>query len=188
MAENRCWSCGLFCQSNKDLQTHLHETVNFEEIKLLLDDDKYLNPFMQEDPLLYSFGQDEEGEDDDATSLEKEEIMRDLREFGKICIDDVDIIDALSSDFDSSNEDGREGASTSHGYSSMENISEKKIGSCIGVKEHVGSFKGKARDKHLRVSFANVVSKEIKNANENYFGAYSSFGIHREMISDKVFD
>ena len=52
MAENRCWNCGFFCQSNKDLQTHLHETVNFEEIKLLLDDDKYLNPFMQEDPLL----------------------------------------------------------------------------------------------------------------------------------------
>lgn len=186
MAENRCWSCGLVCQSNQDLQTHLHETANFEEIKLHLDDDKYLNPFMQEDPLLYSFSQDEEGEDDDATALEKEEIMRDLREFGEICIDDGDIIDALASDFDTLNEDRREGASASNGYYGMENISEKEIGSCIGAKEHVGSFKRKPKDKHLRVSFANVVSKEIKNVNENYFGAYSSFGIHREMISDKV--
>ena len=153
-----------------------------------MDDDKYLNPFMQEDPLLYSFSQDEEGEDDDATALEKEEIMRDLREFGEICIDDGDIIDALASDFDTLNEDRREGASASNGYYGMENISEKEIGSCIGAKEHVGSFKRKPKDKHMRVSFANVVSKEIKNVNENYFGAYSSFGIHREMISDKVFD
>ncbi|RVW36398.1 putative protein arginine N-methyltransferase 3 [Vitis vinifera] len=141
---------------------------------------------MQEDPLLYSFSQDEEGEDDDATALEKEEIIRDLREFGEICIDDGDIIDALATDFDTLNEDRREGASASNGYYGMENISEKEIGSCIGAKEHVGSFKRKPKDKHLRVSFANVVSKEIKNVNENYFGAYSSFGIHREMISDKV--
>ncbi|RVW93023.1 putative protein arginine N-methyltransferase 3 [Vitis vinifera] len=112
--------------------------------------------------------------------------MRDLREFGEICIDDGDIIDALASDFDTLNEDRREGASASNGYYGMENISEKEIGSCIGAKEHVGSFKRKPKDKHMRVSFANVVSKEIKNVNENYFGAYSSFGIHREMISDKV--
>lgn len=154
---------------------------------MLLNDDKYLNPFMQEDPLLYSFGQDEESDNDDATPLEKEEIMTDLREFGNISIDDADLIYALLSDLDASNEDGREGASTSNGYSSMENISEKKIGSCICAKEDVGSFRGKAKDKHVRVSFANVVSKEIKNANEDYFGAYSSFIIHREMISDKVF-
>lgn len=186
VAENRCWSCGIVCQSSQDLQNHLHETVNYEEIKPLLDDDKYLNPFVQDDPLLYSFGQDEEVEDDDAIPFEKEEIMRDLGEFGDIYIDDRDIMDALASDFDTLNGGGRECSTASKGYSSMEMISEKEPGSCISAEEHDGSFKRKPKDKHLCVSFANVVSKEIKNVNKNYFGAYSSFGIHREMISDKV--
>nr|AFK34241.1 unknown [Lotus japonicus] len=32
----------------------------------------------------------------------------------------------------------------------------------------------------------NHIAKRIKKVNENYFGAYSLFGIHREMLSDKV--
>ncbi|XP_068657978.1 probable protein arginine N-methyltransferase 3 [Aristolochia californica] len=47
-----------------------------------------------------------------------------------------------------------------------------------------GTFKKK--DKSLKVSFANVAAREFKIVHENYFGVYSSFGIHREMISDKV--
>ncbi|KAG8391100.1 hypothetical protein BUALT_Bualt01G0152700 [Buddleja alternifolia] len=31
-----------------------------------------------------------------------------------------------------------------------------------------------------------IAANEIKNINKNYFGSYSSFGIHRDMISDKV--
>ena len=85
VANNRCWSCGVHCQSKQDLHGHLHQYVNTKDVKLLLDDDKYLNPFMQEDSLLYSFGGDEEDEDDYSTSFDKEEIVRD---FGNVCIDD----------------------------------------------------------------------------------------------------
>jgi protein arginine N-methyltransferase 3 len=53
-------------------------------------------------------------------------------------------------------------------------------------EERVGSSDGKPSDKHSKVSLMNLVDKDIKKANANYFGAYSSFGIHREMISDKV--
>lgn len=42
------------------------------------------------------------------------------------------------------------------------------------------------KDEELEVSFAKVEASEIKIVNKNYFGLYSSFGIHREMISDKV--
>lgn len=49
-----------------------------------------------------------------------------------------------------------------------------------------GSGQKNQKDKQLRVSVANVAAREIMKVNENYFGAYGSFGIHREMLSDKV--
>ncbi|KAM1145753.1 hypothetical protein ACFX2I_037662 [Malus domestica] len=45
VAENRCRSCGLTCQSNQDLQNHLHETVNFKDITPGWDSDEYIKPF-----------------------------------------------------------------------------------------------------------------------------------------------
>ena len=51
------------------------------------------------------------------------------------------------------------------------------------VKENLRELHQNRNDKQLRASFA---AREINNVNENYFGAYGSFGIHREMISDKV--
>ncbi|KAK1292576.1 putative protein arginine N-methyltransferase 3 [Acorus calamus] len=56
----------------------------------------------------------------------------------------------------------------------------------VDAKENCGALKQKGRNKHLRVSFVNVAAREIKNVNDSYFGAYGSFGIHKEMISDKV--
>lgn len=40
--------------------------------------------------------------------------------------------------------------------------------------------------KDLKVTFAEVARRELRNMNEDYFGSYSAFGIHREMLSDKV--
>ncbi|XXG41195.1 hypothetical protein AAC387_Pa01g1713 [Persea americana] len=128
VAENKCWSCGFNCQSNKDLQAHLHTGVNFEKDgKLPWQDDIYLKPFMQEDAVLHNFGEDEDGEDDCAISVDNEELMQ-------VLVNEYDLREISLDD-----------------------------------------------DNTLGVS-----AKEIKNVNESYFGAYSSFGIHREMLSDKV--
>lgn len=41
-------------------------------------------------------------------------------------------------------------------------------------------------DRQLKITRASVTAKEIKTVDDNYFGSYSSFGIHREMLGDKV--
>ncbi|CAM8878827.1 unnamed protein product [Rhodiola kirilowii] len=90
------------------------------------DDDMYLSPFMQDDPLLYVFGEDEDDvdypEDED-----KEELIKEIEHL-KV----ADIVDELDS----------------------------------------------------RSHLQNAVTNEISNANRSYFGGYSSFVIHREMISE----
>lgn len=44
----------------------------------------------------------------------------------------------------------------------------------------------KKNKKDLKVTFAEVAKREARNVNKDYFGSYSAFGIHREMLSDKV--
>ncbi|KAG6791129.1 hypothetical protein POTOM_000241 [Populus tomentosa] len=183
VAENRCWSCGLACQSHQDIQNHLHETVNLKEIKPLWDDDKYLKPFMQDDPLLYSFNEDEEGEDNHMTLDDQEELMRDLSNIDGMCIEDTDMLEKSAHGY---GENGaKEAASTSSSHENMGNSSKMEMVNGDS-EERVGSSDGKPSDKHSKASIMNLVDKDIKKANANYFGAYSSFGIHREMISDKV--
>ncbi|KAL9407158.1 hypothetical protein Peur_004130 [Populus x canadensis] len=183
VAENRCWSCGLACQSQQDIQNHLHETVKLKDIKPLWDDDKYLKPFMQDDPLLYSFNEDEEGEDNHMTLDDQEELMRDLRNIDEMCIEDTDTLEKSAHGY---GENGaKEVASTSSSHENMGNSSKMEMVNGDS-EERVGSSDGKPSDKHSKASIMNLVDKDIKKANANYFGAYSSFGIHREMISDKV--
>lgn len=172
VAERRCWICGVTCESSQGLQNHKHETFSIEDIKPLWDDDRYLKPFMEDDSLLYTFGEDEEGEgeDDYSASIDKDELMRDLKKYEEICIDDENTGDTTVYNADNSDKNGRkEVASASNGHLDVAGSSEKA-----------------SKDKHLRGSFPTLLSKDIKNVNENYFGAYSSYGIHREMISDKV--
>ncbi|KAG6551599.1 hypothetical protein Mapa_006676 [Marchantia paleacea] len=45
---------------------------------------------------------------------------------------------------------------------------------------------GKLRKKKSKVTFATVAEKEKLNINRSYFGSYSGFGIHREMLGDRV--
>ncbi|KAK3219341.1 hypothetical protein Dsin_013311 [Dipteronia sinensis] len=185
VAENRCWSCRLTCQSNQDLQSHLHETVNFRDIQLFCGDDKYLKPFLQEDKLLYSFSDDDEGEDDYITSLDKEEVMKDLRQFEDICIDDENTVKKFESETCSANENGKKVSSTSNGHLNIASSSGTAIINGLD-SSGVGPSEEKANGKDSRVSLVNLAAKDIKKVNESYFGSYSSFGIHREMISDKV--
>ncbi|XP_010271760.1 PREDICTED: probable protein arginine N-methyltransferase 3 [Nelumbo nucifera] len=190
VAENRCWTCGLTCQSNKDLLNHLHEPVSLGDSKNFWQDDKYLKPYMQEDSLLHSFAEDEDGEDDCTTSVDREELMKELGitlDFENICIDDGNTFDLVCSKPDTNDENVRKASSSAS--SSLFNVGdqlEKAMVDLIETKDNIGFTHKRQEDKHKRLQFAETVAKKIKNANENYFGSYSSFGIHREMISDKV--
>ncbi|XP_058078832.1 probable protein arginine N-methyltransferase 3 [Magnolia sinica] len=191
VAANKCWNCGSTFQSNKDLQNHLHAAFNFgKDGKLPWQDDMYLKPFMPEDALLHSFGDDEDGEDDYTTSVDREELLRELansKDLGEICIDDEDILDTVPSELVAPNKNrSKEASCVMNGSLNLTHSLEKVAMNRMASGEDLGSPSQKQKDKNLRVSFANVAAKEIKNVNESYFGAYGSFGIHKEMISDKV--
>lgn len=175
MAEKRCWSCGLTCQSNQELLNHLHETVSLEDNKPLWDSDRYLKPFLQDDSLLYSFGDDEEAQDDDDNTTEKEELMTSLKNFEDICID-IEIPDTRDK---YRKEDG---ASTPDGCLRIGSSSGKSATNGLASREPEIS----TNDKSLRAYFPNRAAKDMKIVNEDYFGSYSSFSIHREMLSDKA--
>ncbi|XP_047337715.1 probable protein arginine N-methyltransferase 3 [Impatiens glandulifera] len=61
---------------------------------------------------------------------------------------------------------------------------EKPINSIV-EKTNGNSSGGSSNGENLRRSFK-IPASEIKIVDKNYFGSYSSFGIHREMLSDKV--
>ncbi|CAI9765041.1 unnamed protein product [Fraxinus pennsylvanica] len=144
VAENRCWSCGMTCQSKRDLQNHLHELVNFESSMLQSDDDKYLKPILQDDALLYSFAEDVEDADGDDISTDPKELVN-LNQFEQISTDD-------------------------------ESCSDRYPCRLTNPCENGGKEVASASDR----------ANQIRDINKNYFGSYSSFGIHKEMISDKV--
>ncbi|KAE8713842.1 putative protein arginine N-methyltransferase 3 [Hibiscus syriacus] len=183
VTNNRCWSCGVHCQSKQDLQSHLHQSFNTEDVKLLLDDDKYLNPFMQEDSLLYSFGGDEEDEDDCNTSFDEEEMAKD---FGNVYIDDDYTVEDIELNAETYNKDGKTFMGVSNGQLSLACSSKEITDNGSDYGQSVRSLESHPKDKQSRVYNADVAGKDIKKVNDSYFGSYSSFGIHRDMISDKI--
>ncbi|PRQ55609.1 putative methyltransferase transcription factor C2H2 family [Rosa chinensis] len=186
VADNRCWSCGLSCQSNKDLQSHLHETVNLKDIKPMWNSDEYLKPFLQDDSVLFSFGEDEEGDDDYTVAVDKDELMSDLRHFEEICIDHQIHVEKIAGDSDNSCESGKRVVdSSSNGYLNTASSSGNVTANGVNSVEHVVSADRKTKGKSIKAYIPNHVSKDMKNINDNYFASYSSYGIHREMLSDK---
>lgn len=173
VAENRSWSF---------LQNQLHQAANVKDNKLPWDDDKYLTPFMPEDSLLYSFGDDEEGEDDYKTSYDKEEVLRDLKSFGYFNLNGENMEEETAISDEISGAIGK----VSNGHSNQASSSGKEIANGTTCEESSRSSDRGLEDKYLGLNVTNLVGKEIKKVNESYFGSYSSFGIHREMISDKV--
>ncbi|OMO87256.1 Protein arginine N-methyltransferase [Corchorus olitorius] len=187
VAHNKCWSCGVCCQSKQELQSHLHQSLNTKDVKLLIDVDKFLSPFMQEDSLLYSFGGDAvEGvdEDDDITSFDKKEFVK---EFGNICIDDDDSAKEIELNVEASTKNRNKAVVTvSDGHLSMVSSSKMVTDNGMDNGESVRSCDSNSKGKHSRVYVADIAEKDIKKVNESYFESYSSFGIHREMINDKI--
>ncbi|XP_074274583.1 putative protein arginine N-methyltransferase 3 [Silene latifolia] len=179
VAQNTCWSCGQRCKSNQELLNHLHETSISEGLKLLWDDDKYLKPYMDGDSLLFNFDQDEDLEEDECMpSVDEEEFVK---IFGDAHITDLDDEMVVDSEARPSSVSGKELDSTSKACPHVACSSAK--GMSNGVGENVGLSDRKQKNFSLRASLA---ASEIKKVNDGYFGSYSSFGIHREMLSDKV--
>lgn len=160
VAEDKSWS---FDQSNK---------VNPKETELAWDDDKYLKPFLPDDPLLYSFSGDEEDDNDYSDSVDKEQVLREFGNIDGICLEEDNCGQNPASSSGKLEENDREEVSFASNGRGTNGIFE--------------SPNGKQALKDSKVSSTNLAYKDIKKANQSYFDSYSSFGIHREMISDKV--
>nr|XP_043624444.1 probable protein arginine N-methyltransferase 3 [Erigeron canadensis] len=158
VAQNRCWICGSTCESRQKLQDHLHEPSAIEFANLPWDNDMYLKPYMEEDHLLYSFDEDEEIDDDD-------DMVRSIDGLENMNIDDKTDLEAYA-------------------------INSKLLESCkedsVNEVSSISKNNGASSDRKSRSSSVNVAEREIMIVNKDYFGSYSSFGIHKEMISDKV--
>ncbi|XP_010464990.1 PREDICTED: probable protein arginine N-methyltransferase 3 [Camelina sativa] len=149
------------------------EAGDFKDVKFPWDEEKYLKPFLQDDSLLYSFADDEEDEEEEDT-FDRDEAMEDLEKLGDLSID----VEALGE--------------TSMSSSDKSNINGSKdvnlLSNCNGMKEQssAGDLIVNGKDAEPKVCDGRLVNRNIRKVNENYFGSYSSFGIHKEMLSDKV--
>ncbi|XP_059312353.1 probable protein arginine N-methyltransferase 3 [Lycium ferocissimum] len=175
VVENKCWSCGIVCRSKEDLRNHLHEVVSFDNGKFPWNDDEFLKPFLNEDALLYSFDEDDEGEDDmDDMPVDKEELIKD---FEQISID--------GDDFTFETEENKPTVSCRSGEKSASMTDSTLSNGIVAAETGVSSYrKPNVQDSSLYI--AKVAANKIKDVNKSYFGGYSSYGIHRDMISDKV--
>ncbi|KAI5410918.1 hypothetical protein KIW84_056167 [Lathyrus oleraceus] len=186
VAESKCWSCGLACQSKDDLQNHLHDVIDFNTITPLWDDDRYLKPFMQDDSLLYNFGDFEEGEDEQ-TSIMDEDLVTDLKNALETKGVDQDTVKNLVVN-DHAYDDCRrkETAFVSDEHSNLPSSSAKELVNGKDSRGCVSSIDKDPEEGSLMGNPPSHIAKHIKKVNESYFGSYSSFGIHREMLSDKA--
>ncbi|VFQ61383.1 unnamed protein product [Cuscuta campestris] len=181
VAESRCWNCRITCNSKQDMQDHLHKMVEYRSDFLPWDDNKYLKPFLQDDALLYSFVEDDDVEEDTMSVDNNDNLCsKDLSGFEGIRIND--------NDFSSKECQARYEVCCENG--------EKKVasptdGSCNnGNPLDSSEIKSvsphrKSEDERHASSISDVEINQIKAINKSYFGSYSFFGIHREMISDK---
>ncbi|KAJ0263883.1 protein arginine N-methyltransferase 3 [Hirschfeldia incana] len=159
VAENKSWSGEALqkCQ------------LKAKDVNFPWDEEKYLKPFWQEDSLLYSFADDEEEEEGEEEGLDREDLIEDLRKLGDLSIVDDEAI----------------------GESSVSNNGKCKDVSLVSDCRDLGQSSAdglvvNGKGKEPGVCDGRLVGRNIRKVNENYFGSYSSFGIHREMISDKV--
>ena len=132
----------------------------------------YLKPYMENDHLLFSFDEDV---DDDEDMVENLDTMS---------IDDKMDLETYASNFEllkSCKENEVASVSENNGASSSNGATVK---SCNAEKG--GAYDKVSNDKKP-ISFSVNVDRDIMIVNKDYFGSYSSFGIHKEMISDKVY-
>ncbi|XP_068657908.1 probable protein arginine N-methyltransferase 3 [Aristolochia californica] len=186
----RCWVCGVTFQDNMDLLNHLLPEHTFDRNGVFpWEVEIYLKPFMSEDAFLHSFGGDEDDQDGCTPTVDREELLRevDIKDFVGICLEDENVLDVVLYKLDYVHGPFKKVHEDVHEFPIPSNKAQHVIAGNGMSGGELGSFPAREwKDKSLKVSFENVAAKEIKNVNENYFGAYSSFGIRRQMISDKV--
>ncbi|KAM0903188.1 hypothetical protein ACQ4PT_018815 [Festuca glaucescens] len=108
-------------------------------------------------------------------------------------MEDDSLLHSLSIDDDDDEDEDNCGMPMERGQCSAGNgvFAELPGNKLSTITERNGSdispqFHHEMNDSHLKVARASVNAKAIKTFDDNYFGSYSSFGIHREMLSDKV--
>ncbi|KAI5082237.1 hypothetical protein GOP47_0001980 [Adiantum capillus-veneris] len=222
VACNRCWACGSVMDSGEALLEHvksknhvaiiLRRTSNASKESLRSvdeehdsgvgcpwQDDKYLTPFLENDPLLYSF---EENSDDDDDASEEKVIPQDVTPLLEktelkslllaascgadaegLVISATDKLNALTID-DLHTTDLSASRGQNNGHSHKLDANHDSDTSLIN--EYNGSAMAKKHSNKLKVSFAKVAARERYSINQSYFGSYSTFGIHREMLSDRI--
>ncbi|XP_062194581.1 probable protein arginine N-methyltransferase 3 [Phragmites australis] len=170
VAEDKCWSCGQVCSCNSELCSHLHAQETHQiEGNFPWEDDAYLKPFMEDDPLLHSLsiGDDEDEDEDCGMSMERGQWSAGSGGLAKPGENELSTItEGNGSDISARFEQ------------------ECTIGRTEG--DGSGSLAQEQNDTQLKVARASVNAKAIKSVDDNYFGSYSAFGIHREMLGDKV--
>ncbi|VAH43317.1 unnamed protein product [Triticum turgidum subsp. durum] len=129
-------------------------------------EDSYLKPFMEDDSLLHSLSIfDDEDDEDCEMPVETGECSAgngrscELQGNGLNTIDDCSDISARF---------------------------EKAVTTESNGGDNNGTLSEEQTDRQLKITRASVTAKEIKKVDDNYFGSYSSFDIHREMLGDKV--
>ncbi|KAI3814805.1 hypothetical protein L1987_14450 [Smallanthus sonchifolius] len=100
---------------------------------------------------------------DEDEEVDDDDVVRNLDGVEKMCIDDTADLESYVSNC------------------KLENDVNGATSSSISVNNGVSSDEKKSNS-----LFVNAVNRGIMIVNKNYFGSYSSFGIHKEMISDKV--
>uniref|UniRef100_A0A0E0LNX6 type I protein arginine methyltransferase n=1 Tax=Oryza punctata TaxID=4537 RepID=A0A0E0LNX6_ORYPU len=168
VAENKCWSCGQAFSSNGDLCGHLHALeIPQLEGKVPWGDDVYLKPFMEDDSVLHSLSVfDDDEEEDCGMPVEK----------GEYSAGNGSLAESCESNLNSIINDGSDVIGRFEKTCTIESTD----GECSG------SLAQEPSDKQLKIARASAAARGIKSVDEGYFGSYSSFGIHREMLGDKV--
>ncbi|KAM0907633.1 hypothetical protein ACQ4PT_016020 [Festuca glaucescens] len=168
VAANKCWSCGQAFPGNNELCSHLHvPEVSQLEGKVPWAEDSYLRPFMEDDSLLHSLSIfDDDEEEDCGMPVERGECSAGN---GKLAGPQGNGLNTINGDC------------SDIGARFQKAVTIESTG---GDKN--GSLLEEQTDRQLKITRASVTAKEIKSVDDNYFGSYSSFGIHREMLGDKV--
>lgn len=180
MAANKSWSFAEICSSDEKLMGH-GQTKN-----LPWDDDKYLNPFLEDDAVLYSFDDDDE---DDSFSVDPTEPA--LSQFEHLKVDEG-CSSMHTSECDSSTlENGcQNGAKVinydHHNGTDGENQFDMLIADDVTDISNGALALKRTTDDKRSASYSRSSPDDIERTNKSYFSSYSSFGIHRDMISDKV--
>lgn len=146
---------------------HVAETSQLEG-NVPWAEDSYLKPFMEDDSLLHSLSifDDDDEEKDCGMPMGKGEFSAGNGRLAEPQDNSLNTIIDDCSDISARFE---------------KSVSTESLDGDSNV-----SLSEEQSDRQLKITRASVTAKEIKSVDDSYFGSYSSFGIHREMLGDKV--